>query len=116
MANLLDNITGFANQDLVVQLPNGETFNLHLVYEATTERWIFDLAYQDFSVNGVGLCCFPNIIRQWKNILPFGLACVTDDQTDPFTVDDFTIGRARMYVLTAEEVSVIETSIFGALA
>ena len=113
MASLLDNITDFANQSIIAQLPDGTTAELQLIYQGATERWLLNVSYgEDFSVMGINVCCLPNILRQWRNIIPFGLACTTDDQTDPFTVEDFASGRASLYLLTAEDVLEVETAVF----
>lgn len=116
MANLINNLTDFADQVTTLQLPDGTTTTLELIYQGATERWVLNLVYGDFIANGVGICCYPNVLRQWKNILPFGIACVTADQTDPFAPTDFSSGRATLYLLTAEEVISLEDTVFGAAA
>lgn len=113
MPNKLDNITNFSNQALVLQLQDGTTVDITLIYQATSERWIMNLSYAGTVINGLGVCCDPNILRQWKNVFPFGIACATDDQTDPFAVDDFSSGRASLFLLTAEDVESMETAVFG---
>lgn len=116
MANQLNNLTNFANQTTTLQLPDGTTANLTLIFNATAERWVVNLVYGDLTINGLGLCCSPNSLRQWKNILPFGLACTTNDQTDPFTIDDFSEERVRLFLLDEDEVALMETQIFGRAA
>lgn len=113
MASLLANITNFANQSMVLQLPNGETADLVLVFDATSERWVIDVSYSNTIIKGKGLCCYPNVLRQWRKVIPFGLACTTRDQTDPFTVNDFVTGRVGLFLLTAEDVLAVEATVFG---
>lgn len=116
MPNLIANLTNFGDQSTILQLPDGTTATLELIYQGATERWIFNLTYGSFSANGVGLCTYPNVLRQWKEILPFGLACVTNNQTDPFDINDFSSGRVQLYLLTEEDVAEIESSTFGGVA
>lgn len=116
MPNKVDNITNFSNQALVLQLPDGTTVDVVLIYAAAAERWVMDISYGNTVVKGVGVCCFPNLLRPWKNILPFGLSCTSNNQTDPFTPNDFSNGRVNLFLLTAEEVVQIEEQVFGVSA
>lgn len=111
---LVDNLTNFANQQTVLVLQDGTTATLTLTFDAATERWVANLAYGNTVINGLGLCTYPNIIRQWRNVLPFGLAIVTADQTDPFDINDFSDGRVKMYLLTKDDVQQVENQIFTA--
>lgn len=111
---LVDNLTNFALQQTVLILEDGTTATLTITYNAATERWVMDLSYNNTTINGLGLCTYPNIIRQWKNVLPFGIAIVTADQTDPFDINDFADGRAKMYLLNAADVKQVETDVFTA--
>lgn len=110
----IDNLTDFANQQTVLILDNGTTAAVDFVYNASTERWTISVTYGTKVINGIGLCDSPNILRQWKNVLPFGLACVTADQTDPFNINDFATGRVKMYLLNAADVLQVETDVFTA--
>ena len=114
MANLIDNLTNFADQATVIQLPDGTTFDLELIYHGATERWIMNVYYGNKIANGIGVCCFPNLLRQWALVLPFGIACIADNQVDPFDIDDFSSGRVQLYVLTLDDIANIENVTFGA--
>lgn len=114
MASIIDNLTNFADQVSQLQLPDGTVATLELLFNGTTERWTFNLSYNDKNYNSIGLCCFPNILRAWKNILPFGISCVTTDGTDPFNINDFVTGRVTLFLLTQDDVDSIETQIVGA--
>ena len=116
MANLINNLTNFADQVTIVQLPDGTTFDFEIIYHGATERWIMNVTYGDFVVNGVGICCLPNLLRQWVNIIPFGIACVADNAVDPFNIDDFSSGRVLLYVLTPADIASIESTTFGVAA
>lgn len=113
MPSLLNNLTSFADQVTVLQLPDGSTANMELIYQGATERWVMNISYDSFTADGIGVCCYPNLLRPWEKILPFGIACVSANQTDPFTVSDFSSGRVSLYLLTKADVSEIETTVFG---
>jgi hypothetical protein len=110
---IIDNLTNYANQTTTLVLPDNSTAQLTLLYNNTTQRWTWDLVYGSVNIEGQNLCCHPNILRQWLNVLPFGISCVTADQTDPLYVTDFFTGRVTLYLLTKADVQAIERNIFG---
>lgn len=111
---LIDNLTNFANQQTTLILDDGTTVDLVLLFNAATDRWVMSVTYLDKIIESLGLCTLPNVLRQWMNVLPFGIACVTADQTDPFDINDFSTGRVKLYLLTAADVAQIETKIYTA--
>lgn len=113
MPSQITNLTNFANQEIILQLPDGTTATMGLIYHGATERWIMNLTYGTQEYNGIGICTYPNILRQWKDILPFGLMFATADQTDPFDINDFTTGRVSVFLLTQEDVALIEDTVIG---
>jgi len=110
----IDNLTDFADQQTILILDDGTTVSFDVTFNAAAERWVSNVSYAGKTVNGIGLCAHPNILRQWKNIFPFGISCVTADQTDPFDINDFVSERVKMYLLNAEDVLQVERDVFTA--
>lgn len=110
----IDNLTDFANQQTVLVLNDGTTAILDIVFNGSTERWVASVTYGEKVFNGIGLCTVPNILRQWKNVIPFGLAVVTADQTDPFDINDFSTERVKLYLLDEADVEQVEREVFTA--
>lgn len=113
MANQLTNLTNFADQLIGFQLADGSSGTLELIFQGATERWCFIVKYAAFNSGLLGLCCYPNILRQWEDTLPFGIACVTADQTDPFNVNDFATGRVSLYILEQADIATLNSLVFG---
>lgn len=113
MATQITNLTNFADQVTQLQLTDGTIATMELIYQGAAERWIMNVSYGTFTANGIGVCTYPNMLRQWKEILPFGIAFVTADQTDPFDINDFSTGRVTVYLLNSTDISTIETEVFG---
>ena len=114
MSTIVDNLTNSADQLTILILGDGTTVSLELLYHGATQRWVANITYGNTTINGLGLCCSPNILRQWRNVLPFGLAIVTTDQTDPFSINDFSSGRVLIYLLNAADVIAMEDLVFTA--
>lgn len=112
---LVDNLTDAADQTTTLILPDNTTASLRLRYRPRTQRWVADLTYAPagLTINGLNICCLPNVLRPWRRILPFGLAFMTPDFTDPFQLTDFLTGRCSVYLLTAEDVAAVEETVIG---
>lgn len=112
----ITNLSDEADQITKVVLDDGSVVTFEFIYQAAIERWTMNVAHTDLTVNGVNLCAGPNVLRDWRNLIPFGLSCLSTDGADPFYIEDFASGRITVYVLTAAEVAAVETTVFGPLA
>ena len=112
----LDSLSADASQELSVILDDGSVLQFTFNYRPAAQRWSVDVLYGEFGANGVLLATHPNLLRTWRNILPFGLAITSQDSADPFKLDDFTSGRITLYVLDSTaggtEVQDVETTYF----
>lgn len=95
----LKNLTASANQTTTVVLQDGSTLQLTFKYRPAIQRWSIDLSYKNFKANGVGLATHPNLLRIWRNVIPFGIQVATADGTDPFMADDLASGRVTVTIL-----------------
>lgn len=95
----LNNLTASANQTSTAVLADGSSVVLTFHYWAVTHRWTFDASRKGFAVKGKGLSSHKNILRPWRNAVPFGLRVQTQDGTDPFMPDDLSSGRVAVIVL-----------------
>lgn len=84
----IDNLKSTANQTSTATLADGSTVTLTFKYRPTIQRWTVDVLYKNFIANGVGLSTHPNLLRIWRDVIPFGLQVVTVDGTDPFMASD----------------------------
>ena len=102
----LPNITDDTKQRLTLVLPDGvNTATLELRYSSINKSWFLDLEYQTTEIKGRRVFASPNLLHQWKNILPFGLACYVLDGSEPYLADDFLSGRCGLLLLTQDEVA-----------
>lgn len=104
-------ISSEAKQKLTFVLADNTSFVISLEYRRNVSGWYFDIIYTNFALFGQRLCNHPNILRQFQNILPFGLFCYLEDGTEPLFIDDFSTGRAQLFVLDQSEVELIEATL-----
>lgn len=100
----IQGITDYANQLFTLALPNGETFELTLMFSPLQIGWFCGVKYGDnFQVDSLRVTTVYNILEQWSEIIPFGLACFTTQNQEPNFAQDFQSGAAALCILTQEE-------------
>lgn len=115
----LQNLTNYADQKINLTLPGGAAATLEFVYSASCQRWWLNASYGATTINGIGLCTLPNMLRQWMNIFPFGLGVSVADETDPFDINDliptqqYPDARVTLFFLNAQDVASVEKTVFG---
>lgn len=103
---LIQRVTLNALQAQTLVLDDGTSFSITMYYRPLQQGWFLDsLIYGDFEVRGIRIVNSPNMLQQWRNKLPFGLACFTEGNREPTLQEDFSTRAAKLYVLTAAEVA-----------
>lgn len=116
-------VTGLTDQSPQVQpivLPDGSTLTAVLTFrpqQGTIQGgWFADYSWDGQSppwqLNGTCLVTSPNVLRQYKNQLPFGLTVSTTDNQDPQDQEDFVDGYCTLVLLDADDVIAIEATYF----
>lgn len=119
----LTQLTIAPNQPATAVLADGTSVFFTFIYRPALQRWTVDVSYPTtgFAEEGRGLAAHANLIRLWRNILPFGLQVATADGTDPFLASDLdnSGGAARVKVLVLDstggltDVQNVEAAVFA---
>jgi len=110
----IQNITSYPYQSKSLVLPDGTRIEMDIQFIPLRKCWFIKrLAYQDFLMYSFKLVNGVNLLRQFKNQLPFGLACYAPDGRDPQFAEDFSEGSHAIYVLTQAEVQQYEDKLSG---
>lgn len=110
----ITSITNQPRQQFRVPLDTGEQVEMSLYYLPTQYGWYYDFTYKDYTSNGNKVVLSPNSIRNLRNILPFGIAFISQGVVEPYSLDDFYNERIIMFILNSEEVAQIEEELFNA--
>ena len=110
---LLANVSNDYKQKFQLLTEDNKSFLFKLEFIENQQSWFFSLTYNNLSINNKRLITSPNFLRQFQNILPFGMSCITDDGSEPFEIDDFSKERVKLYILTSGEVQTMETSVYA---
>lgn len=105
----IQQVTDDTRQKQSIVLLDGSTVSISLYFIPMQMGWFIDeLIYKDFTINGIRVCNSLNMLRQFKNQIPFGLACLSTDNREPTLQQDFSSGNSILYILTAAEVEEYE--------
>ena len=107
----IDTITGAARQHFTILLDDNSKVNFTLEFRANQMGWFYSAIYKNWAHYNRRLVTSLNMLRAFKNILPFGIAVITNDGLEPVFIDDFTNGRASLYLLNAADVVSVEAQI-----
>ncbi len=111
--NYLNKITSSPYQQFFLTGITGIQVTMTLRYMPYQQIWTMDIQQGTFEVYGIQIVAAPNILRNYRNIIDFGITCLSTDSLDPLYVDDFSNQRCGIYLLDKDEVATIEASYFS---
>lgn len=111
---LIQEFSNEPKQQHTLVLPDGSRFTVNFEFKPQQTGWfITELTYGSFILRNLRITTNPNILHQFKNLLPFGLGCYVQDNQEAVLPEDFSSGRAKLYVLTRDEVELYEEILSG---
>jgi hypothetical protein len=108
---LLSGFTQDAHQVVSFTSPDGVKVTLTLHFRRQQIGWYYDFEYGTFVSRGLRLSAHPNALVQYRNILPVGLAVVTEKRYEPQTIDALYTGEATLYLLDADEIAAVQQDV-----
>lgn len=114
----ITSVNNSAKQTQKLILPNGKEADFYIEYKPMQLGWFLTFTYNEsatesFTVSNIRIVTSPNMLHQFKNLIPFGLACVVAGNQEPLLKDDFSSGRAKLYILDDAEVQAFEDFLSG---
>lgn len=106
-------ITSEPRQRHTITVTDQDPFTMLLEYRESQYGWFISITWGDRGIHNLRVTESENILRQWRNVIPFGLMVLTTTNQDPLMADDFSLGNASMYVLEADEVDTVEGDMYG---
>lgn len=99
----MQQITITENSTIEIINAKNETYTGYINYNSSRQGWFLDLVSDSFKIYGIRITSVPNILRQWKDKLGFGICVLTENKSEPFFLEDFNTGRAKMYLLEPDD-------------
>jgi hypothetical protein len=110
---LINEITDEPRQQHLLTVDGYGYATLLLEWRPEQYGWFFTLSWGTFQTTNERVTASQNILRQYQNILPFGVAVNTTNLQDPMTQDAFLTGVASLYLLNADDAAYVETARYG---
>jgi hypothetical protein len=113
---LIQGITSAPKQNISIPLPDGNSFSFTLEYRPQQLGWFYDIRFNtnaiSFECLGRRLVTSPNILRQFQDVIPFGIGVVTAQSAEPTTQTAFTDGTTTMLLLDSADIADIDAAIY----
>lgn len=101
---LIQQVTDNPLQKRTLVLEDGSTVSLEIYFRPMQFGWfINNITYKDFELNGMRITNLPNMLNQWRNLIPFGLGCFSTANREPTQQQDFLSGASKLYILNEVE-------------
>jgi hypothetical protein len=110
----INKITTDPQPSVILTGITGLTINVTLRFMPRVQRWIMGLEFgaNNTSIQGIAITTAPNMLRQYRNQITFGIACISAAGTDPFTINDFATQASNLYLLDSADVAQIESDFY----
>ena len=112
----VQNLTSAPAQKQTLVLPDGTQIVLSIYFVAMQYGWFIrsiTYANTEFELHGVRICNSPNFLYQYRNKIPFGLACQSPSGREPTQAEDFSSWASLLFVLTPSEVEALTEYLCG---
>lgn len=110
--NQITSLTTDPKQQFNAVISGYNTAQIYIEYKPQQFGWFMNLVWGNFSVNNLRLAVGPNILRQFKNQIPFGIAISGVGNIDPLNQTDW-VSNNGFFILTSDDVAAVETVVYG---
>jgi hypothetical protein len=104
MATIISSITNEPWQIHELIITGFDSCEMEIKWNDTQSAWFARFTWGDFEVAGLKLTMSPNILSQFANKIPFGIAIISNTLQDPITLDSLSNGTTEFWILSAAEV------------
>jgi hypothetical protein len=104
----INTITDDPVQTMTLKLDNGDSVIFNLSYFESQKGWFYNITYGTFALYNRRIVTGVNMLRGFRNLLPFGFACITDDGYEPVFKEDFKNSRAKFLLLDETDIGKVE--------
>lgn len=85
-------------QEIEFVLSNGNSLFLNFYFNINTNFWYLNIEYEDFKYNGIQVVYHDNLLRQFSNLLPFGIQIYSTNGLSPMTINSFIDGSCKVVI------------------
>jgi hypothetical protein len=100
-------INDYPKQSFFITIENYESAEVLLEFKPLQQGWFINLTWGTVGIKQMRVVAGPNILSQFSNVLPFGIAISGVDDIDPFAIDAWLTGW-KFYVLDQNDLAEVE--------
>lgn len=97
-----------AKQIFRYSFDNYAPIEISLEYRENFYSWFMNIVWGDWSIYNERIAVAPNLLRQFRNVLPFGIMIYGPDDVDPFSRTSWVDGW-RFIMLDTTDIAEVET-------
>lgn len=94
-------------QIFTVSIDGYSGVKISMEFKPQQYAWFMSVTWGEFNLNNERVAISPNLLRQFQNILPFGILISHIDAIDPFSNDAWLTGW-EIYILDENELAQVE--------
>lgn len=102
-----------AKQEITMLLDDNSRVTFNFEYKPNQMGWFFGVKYNEINYQNIRLVTAYNLLRAYRNYLPFGLRVDTQGEQEPTDQNDFINNFAVVYLLTQEDVETVERNYYA---
>jgi len=111
---IIDIVGEDARQSFSIILPDNTRVDVSLWYSSQQAGWFYSISRGSFSLTNRRVVNSPNMLRAFRDVIPFGLCCIISDGQEPVFINDFSTGRAKLYIMDEADVADVEENVIVA--
>lgn len=100
-------------QEITMILEDNSRVTFNFEYKSNQMGWFFGVKYQDYNYQNIRLVTAYNLLRAYRNYLPFGLRVDTQGAEEPTDLNDFINGFSVVFLLTKEDIETVEKNYYA---
>lgn len=110
----IEQVTDYPLQTQTIVIPDGSSFQITIRFVSMQFGWFINrISYGTFELNGLRITNSPNMLYQFQNQIPFGLACFSQSSREPSLAQDFLTEYSELYVLDQADVELYQGILNG---
>ena len=103
----ISSLTADAKQQFNMVVPGYDNAIMYMEYKPQQNGWFLSISWGTFACNNERMSTGLNLLRQWKNIIPFGLLISTSGVGDPIFINSWVTSH-NLYSLDIHDMAEIE--------
>ena len=103
----ISGLTNDVKQKFVAVIDGYDAATITLEYKSQQYAWYMSVVWGDFAIYGERVAVSYNLLRQFRDILPFGIAVSGVDAMDPLFKDSW-LSANSFFILDSTDIETVE--------